>query len=48
MTIERDESIVRALFKVEACAAEVADWMERNQLKLNNEKSEAITFITAS
>ena len=36
-----------ALFKVEACVAEVADWMERNRLKLNKEKSEAIIFLTA-
>ena len=36
-----------ALSKVEACVAEVADWMEKNQLKLNKEKSEAVIFLTA-
>ena len=48
MTIERDESIVAALSKVEACVADVAEWVERNhlKLKLNREKSEAIIFFT--
>ena len=32
---------------VEACVADMADWMERNQVKLNREKSEAIIFVTA-
>ena len=32
---------------VEACVAEVADWVEINQLKLIKEKSEAIIFLTA-
>ena len=47
MTVELDECIVAALSKVEAYVAEVADWMERNQLNLNKEKSEAIIFLTA-
>ena len=46
MTVERDESIVPALSKVEIYVADVADWMERNQMKLNKEKSEAIIFLT--
>ena len=29
------------------CVQQVADWMERNQLKLNKKKSEAIIFLTA-
>ena len=45
--VDRDESIVVALSKVEACVVEMADWTERNKLKLNKEKSEAIIFITA-
>ncbi len=47
LTVERDESIVAALAKVELCVAEVAAWLTRNQLKLNTEKSEAIVFSPA-
>ena len=44
-TVERDESIVAALKKVELCVAEVAEWLTKNRLKLNREKSEAIVFF---
>ena len=47
LTVERDECTVSGLCKMETCVAEVAVWMERNQLKLNKEKSEAIIFLTA-
>ena len=48
VTVERDECIVAAMFKIKACVAEEADWMERNQLNLNKEKSVAIIFLTAN
>ena len=44
-TVERDESTVAALKKVELCIAEVAAWLTKNRLKLNREKSEAIVFF---
>ena len=47
LTVERDESIVAALKKVEMCVAEVAAWSTKNLLKLNREKSEAIVFFPA-
>ena len=47
ITVERDDSIVAGLSKVEACVAAVAGWREIKQLKLNVEKSEAIIFVTA-
>ena len=43
-TVGRDQCIVAALLKIEACVMEVADWMVRNQLKLNKDKSQAIIF----
>ena len=43
-TIGRDQCIEAALLKIEACVMEVADWMIRNQLKLNKDKSQAIIF----
>ena len=45
-TVGRDQCIVAALLKIEACVAEVADWMVRNQLTLNKNKSQAIIFHT--
>ena len=45
LTVERDESIVAALKKVELCVVEVAAWLTKNLLKLNREKSEAIVFF---
>ena len=47
ITIERDESIVAALKKVELRIAEVAACLTKNLLKLNREKSEAIVFFPA-
>ena len=44
LTVDRDESIVAALPKVELCVAEVAAWLTNNNLKLNMQKSEAIIF----
>ena len=43
-TVGRDQCIAAALLKIEACVMEVADWMVRNQLKLNKDKSQAIIF----
>ena len=43
-TIGRDQCIAASLLKIEACVMEVADWMVRNQLKLNKDKSQAIIF----
>ena len=43
-TVGRDQCIAAALFKIEACVMEVADWMVRNQQKLNKDKSQAIIF----
>ena len=45
-TVGRDQCIAAALLKIEACVVEVADWMVRNQLKLNKDKSQAIIFHT--
>ena len=45
-TVGRDQCIAAALLKIEACVVEVADWMVRNQLKLNKDKSQAIVFHT--
>ena len=45
LTVERDESIVAALKKVELYIAEVAAWLTKNLLKLNREKCEAIVFF---
>ena len=45
-TVGRDQCIAAALLKIEACVVEVADWMVRNQLKSNKDKSQAITFHT--
>ena len=42
--VGRDQCIAAALLKIEACVMEVADWMVRNQLKLNKHKSQAIIF----
>ena len=42
----RDQCIAAALLKIEACVVEVADWMVRNQLRLNKDKSQAIIFHT--
>ena len=36
-----------ALEKVELCVAEVAAWLNKNLLKFNREKSEAIVFFPA-
>ena len=44
LAVDRDESIVTALAKVELCVAEVAAWLTNNNLKLNMEKSEVIIF----
>ena len=43
-TVGIDQCIGAALLKIEACVMEVADWMVRNQLKLNKDKSQAIIF----
>ena len=45
-TVGRDQCIAAAFLKIEACVVEVADWMVRNQLKLNKDKSQAIIFHT--
>ena len=45
-TVGRDQCIAAALLKIEACVVEVADWMVRNQLKLNKDKSQTIIFHT--
>ena len=47
LAVDRDESIVTALAKVELCVAEVAAWLTNNNLKLNMEKSEVIIFSSA-
>ena len=47
LAVDRDESIVTALAKVELCVAEVAAWLTNNSLKLNMEKSEVIIFSSA-
>ena len=49
LAVDRDESIVTALAKVELCVAEVAAWLTKinNNLKLNMEKSEVIMFSSA-
>ena len=44
LAVDRDESIVTALAKVELCVAEVAAWLTNNNLKLNMAKSEVIIF----
>ena len=45
LTVERDETILAALKKVELFITEVAAWLSKNLLKLNIEKSEAIVFF---
>ena len=47
LAVDRDESIVAALAKVELCVAEIAAWLTNNKLKLNLEKSEVIMFSSA-
>ena len=47
LTVERDESIVAALKKVELYIAEAAVWLTKNLFKLNRDKSEAIVFFPA-
>ena len=47
LPVERDESIVAALKKVELWVAELAAWFTKNLFKLNTEKSEAIIFFPA-
>ncbi|KAI0235965.1 hypothetical protein LSAT2_013442, partial [Lamellibrachia satsuma] len=44
---EPNDNGARRCGPVEACVAEVAGWVEINQLKLIKEKSEAIIFLTA-
>ena len=44
VTVDRDESNVAALAKVDVCVAELAAWLTNNSLKLNMEKSEVISF----
>ena len=46
-TVERDESIVAALKKVELCVVEVAAWLTKKLLKLNRYKYEVIVFFPA-
>ena len=41
-TVGRDQCIAAALLKIEVCVVEVANWMVRNQLKLNKDKSQVI------
>ena len=45
-TVGIDQCIAAALLNIEACVVEVADWMISNQLKLNEDKSQAIIFHT--
>ena len=42
----RKRSVYCGPLLIEACVVEVADWMVRNQLKLNKDKSQAIIFHT--
>ena len=44
VTAEKDVSIESALARIETCIIDVAAWMARNDLTLNAEKSQAITF----
>ena len=47
VTVEKDVSIESALARTETCIIEVTAWMDRNDLKLNAEKSQAILFKPA-
>ena len=45
-TVGRDQCIAATLLKIEVCVVEVADWMVRNQLQLNKDKSQATILPT--
>ena len=44
LSIKPDENWASERSAIEACVADVGGWMNRNMLKLNNEKSELIVF----